>query len=115
MLVLIIIFYLIGIFFMYQGISLNVISAPQQTVQYIMYLISFICFSTGSIIIGIKKICSLLENKTYNSTSTIASTSTTSNIQASSSTVSSRYKICKKCGTKNSINSTTCKDCGEYL
>ena len=31
------------------------------------------------------------------------------------STVSSEYKICKKCGAQNSINTTTCKDCGEYL
>ncbi|MBQ4013800.1 MAG: zinc-ribbon domain-containing protein [Treponema sp.] len=23
--------------------------------------------------------------------------------------------MCKKCGAKNPANSTTCKDCGEYL
>lgn len=34
---------------------------------------------------------------------------------SSTSTVSSGYKICKKCGAKNSVNSTTCKDCGDYL
>lgn len=28
---------------------------------------------------------------------------------------SESYKICKKCGAKNPANSTTCKDCGEYL
>lgn len=46
------------------------------------------------------------------STSNSSSSSYTSSV---SSTVSSGYKICKKCGARNSVNSTTCKDCGDYL
>ena len=53
----------------------------------------------------------------YNSisgNSTISSTSS-SYTSSSESTVSRGYKRCKKCGAKNTVNSTTCKDCGNYL
>ena len=39
----------------------------------------------------------------------------TSNLNNGTSESSVDYKICKKCGAQNALNSVTCKDCGEYL
>lgn len=64
-------------------------------------------------VINISDTCDLIYEK-LNATPNSSSTNKTSTSIANS-TETEGYKICKKCGAKNPANSTTCKDCGEYL
>ena len=72
-------------------------------------------------VINISDTCDLIYEKLNEMSSNSSSNSSYASKSSgfSSSVVNSSepesYKICKKCGAKNPANSTTCKDCGEYL
>lgn len=84
--------------------------------------LGILTFGFFATIIDISNKCNNLNKKIeelrsllYNSSSNSSSASSSSQYSSSASTISSGYKICKKCGTKNSVNTMMCKDCGEYL
>ena len=136
MLFLSIVFFIVGGGFLIFGISLyDTGYVTQQTVKFIIFLISFLCLSTGSILFALRKIFILIDEKTQNITrssnysqSSIKPENITSNIITSPHVVKiidtnlktisikrecNNYSpwICPFCNTINPILNKSCTKC----
>lgn len=120
-----ILFFIIGGIVYISGFSLNAEYVTQQQIQYMYYIIGTIFVIAGGIILSIKiasdNISESLErlSRTQTTSTSYSSTSTSSYNYDSNMNDNSRYSssdtwVCKKCGTTNSLQSTSCKDCGTY-
>jgi len=94
----------------------NVGSAPQQTVQYLGYLIGSLFIVSGLIIITIKNGFSSLEGylASMQKSPQSSSSSSVSNVPPPPVKSSSYPWTCKKCSTDNQAGASVCKGCGEY-
>ena len=99
-----IIFYIVGVVLFLHGYTLNVNSAMQQQVQYIIYLMAFLSIISGSIFLGIKKICSTLENLSY-----------LKNKNSNNSITEGSSKKCPYCAEIINKEAKVCRYCGKNL
>lgn len=76
-------------------------------------IIGILFFGFIATVINISDTCDLIYEKLNAAPNNSSANNFTSSIV--NSTEPESYKICKKCGAKNPVSSTTCKDCGEYL
>lgn len=122
-----ILLYIAGIIAFIIGGSKSPEYVTQQTIQYLIYLSGTIFIAAGSIVLAItvksNSILDSLDNIQRLSQNSQSNNSPTNYSATNDSTMNdnTRYSSsspttwkCKKCGTENPFQASTCKGCGEY-